>query len=197
MNFFRRYAGLAVLLAGCVALSRAGNDGLTDTAGGWASNSTFRTALAVGQASPVGTTTGTLNINSSGFLYTLNAFSASDLDHDGVTDENDPDDDGDGIADSVELSELGTNPQDSESALRILEVKYAPTGRVDVAWEGTEGHRYELLRSGNVSDFSTNVFSVGTVVATGGTGLWRQTTSILPDQPGTNRAFYRVRLADP
>lgn len=182
---------------GCFILSCTGdNSGVIDAGGGWSTNLSFRAASAVGQALPVGTTVGTLNVNSGGFLYTINMAGSADLDQDGILDENDTDDDGDGIDDLTELSDLGTNPQDFGSALRILQVRYT-TGRVDVAWAGTDGHRYELLRSGNVGDFTTNLVSVGTVVATGGTGQWHQTTSVLPDQPGTNRAFYRVRLADP
>jgi hypothetical protein len=197
---------------------------VTDATGNWASNGAFTTVTAIGQPGPAGCVTNPACINWSGFLNSFLMFPALDHDHDGLPDENDPDDDNDGLADTLELSgsafnpltttdpfradsdqdgmsdaqesAAGTNPLDTNSLLRITRILRSGTG-VLVTWQSREGYTYDLMGAAAVWDVATNAVAVTNATASMGTGVWRETvTSALDSGGGTNR-FYRIRLTVP
>jgi len=145
-----------------------------------------------------------------------------DFDGDKIPDEDDPDNDGDGLADVSELNGSafkpttptdpldpdtdddgvrdgdeaadGTDPLDLESRLWAITHIIVDSGEVTVTWDGRDGRTYELLCATNAEGLATNGVVVSRVTATGGTGSWYETESSDTNTLVSGKAFYRVRV---
>ena len=222
-----RYMATAALLAfwlvfptiGFCELSQAH---VIDGGGGWSSNATFDTFAAVCQPCPVGVNSDASHLNRSGFLHVFTMHTNLDYDSDGIVDEDDPDDDGDGLDDADELSGdafvpstitdpmtadsdgdgmtdgdeagAGSNPWDPNSLLRIIAVEGGDSHHV-VTWQSRNGYAYDLNYAGRVADLATAA-TAATVTATGGVGPWGETHSVATNTSGSEATFYRVEVVD-
>jgi hypothetical protein len=197
---------------------------VVDAAGRWATNGDLATVTTVGQPGPAGCSTNPAHINWSGFLNAFLMFPALDNDHDGIVDENDPDDDNDGLPDALELggsafdpttvtdplradsdgdgmsdsqeAAVGTNPGDTNSLLRITGFRQHGAG-VIVTWRSREGRTYDLLEAETVAGLVSNAVTVTNVTAVNGTGIWHEAESAGTDAADRSNAVYRVRVISP
>jgi hypothetical protein len=154
--------------------------------------------------------------NRSGFLAVFLFSPDDDQDANGVVDEDDADDDGDGLSDVIEITgtaflpttasdpldedsdgdgmsdaaeaAAGTNPRDPKAALRITDVSVRD-GLVRLSWRSRGGYRYSV-RSGD--DPSAGGVTVTSVLATGGIEPWYETTTTWTNAAGDPLRFYRV-----
>ena len=102
------------------------------------------------------------------------------------------DSDGDGSTDGSE-SLAGTNPHDTNSLLEIVRLELSGEMGV-VEWKSRGGKEYEVLRALSVEGLVSSPTVLGPFMATGGTGLWSETTSASTNaMPGAN-AFYGVKV---
>lgn len=189
--------------------------------GGWAFSATHQTVISAHQAGPVGASACSDYHNQSGFLATVRMHPLLDTDGDGLPDEIDPDNDDDGLADATELgghafapptvsdpqvadgdgdghrdgaeAAAGTNPNDADSVLRILSVKWIGDA-LDVAWASRDQRQYELLAAPNAVTLAQSPTVVATVPGVGGPGPWRQGVSTGHVAVTSTTHVYRVRV---
>lgn len=138
-------------------------------------------------------------LTSAGFLAAFLLFPECDFNGNGIPDEDDPDDDGDGLADADELSgrlfdpatltdpfgwdtdgdglsdleELltGTNPRDPDSRL-VVSIGVAGE-EIILQWDGREGKTYQVLSALTIPELIRSACTNAQITAQGGTGLWR------------------------
>ena len=164
-----------------------------DGGGGVASSSMFIAHASFHQPTPVGFTSNSEVLLSTGFLQsdTMKLGRDSDADGDGVNDwdellgrASDPvtptsplllDTDGDGASDAQEVV-AGTNPTDPSQLLRIWFILEDPSGDVvDIRWTAREGRSYKLLCAESAVALRTNATIVAEGIATDGIGPWQTT----------------------
>ena len=210
--------GIALLAASSQAATNEVRS-VVDGAAGWATNAAARVVVAACQPCPVGASRSASYLNRSGFLSAFVMFPALDNDHDGRCDEDDPDDDNDGLADTVELSgaaftpasptdpmradsdgdgmndgaeaATGSNPLDPGSLLRILSI-HRDGPRTRIAWQGRGGRTYALEGAGTLPALATNAVPLATVTAVGGAPPWFDTQAIATNATGAAARYYRV-----
>ncbi|MBN1670563.1 MAG: hypothetical protein JXR37_06000 [Kiritimatiellae bacterium] len=214
---------LATLLLSGVALAQTSEVARThDGCGGWSTNATCQTVIAACQPCPVGFLEHTNDFLAySGFLHSFLMHTNLDTDADGLVDENDPDNDGDGLDDDEELSgarfspvtatspqeadtdgdglsdgaeaAAGTHPGDAEQCLEISDFQYSG-GEVVLTWVSREGYQYEIVCATSVVDLATATQVVATITAGTGTGAWQIAESVCTNSAGETARFYRVDL---
>lgn len=109
------------------------------------------------------------------------------------TDPNNPDSDVDGLPDGSE-SIAGTDPSDGNSALRITSINVS-NGQCYVSWfsRGNNERTYCIRIAGDPGQpFSTVIFSNSVA---GGAAPWYDVTNTIVDASATNKLFYRVDVA--
>ncbi|MFH0909561.1 MAG: thrombospondin type 3 repeat-containing protein [bacterium] len=189
--------------------------------GGWTSNGSFRGMTSIGPGVLAYSFSSPAYISHAGFLN--HSILRSDLDHDAdsIIDENDPDDDNDGVADSVELagnlfdpatptdpflsdsdgdgmsdiseSMAGSNPLDASNYLGLSALGWS-NGMVVLSWQGREGRGYEVLTAFSMMDLLSNPTVLGSVTAAGGTGPWQVAQPSYTNTASGPNSFYGVRL---
>lgn len=219
-----RLACLLLLLSSVIDATAEPTAYTFDTAGGWSACSSYLNLGSLTQSGPCGTNASVAVNNHSGFLNAFVMHPNRDLDGDGICDENDPDDDGDGLSDAEELSGInfnpttstdpanadtdqdglddaqearaGTNPVDFDSALRIMDV--VGLGAQDViTWQGRDGAAYELLLATNVAGLNLSPSIMGPYTARGGIPPWFGTLVNATNTTGPKTRFYRIRSIHP
>jgi hypothetical protein len=95
--------------------------------------------------------------------------------------------DGDGAPDRHEFL-AGTDPEDSQSALRMLSARRITGSKISVRWVGLAGQTYALERSTNLLEGFTQV------VRDNIAGTPPSNTVTDTNAPGPGPFFYRVRL---
>lgn len=213
---------VAILLFGNTA-----HAGLTEESrtlaggGGWTSNQVAQTFSVVGSLAPGGFTRNSSFINQAGFASSVVLQPLVDTDTDGVIDENDPDDDGDGMEDATELAGssfdpvtptaplaadsdsdgttdgdeavAGTNPHDAAARLRITDLQ-PQGGDVVLTWQSRDGYQYDLLGATSVTALAVAPSVVDCHTAAGGTAPWYEVLSVATNTPGGPTLFYRVEV---
>ena len=159
-------------------------------------------------------------VNYAGFLGTFSLKPGLDTDGNGVPNELDPDNDGDNLADTDEVSGdtfipitptdvndpdsdgdgssdynesiAGTDPTDANVELKILSITETNEEQT-VSWMARNGKTYKLMATD--SSFEQPSQAIYTNVASGGSGLWLVTTNIVTDTSNsTNARFYAVEV---
>jgi hypothetical protein len=105
------------------------------------------------------------------------------------TDPNNPDTDGDGMADGAEVR-AGTNPTERSSVFALRECVALPGGGVRIGWSSAAGKRYQLEYRNGLEDASWKPLGP-VVLADSDTG----SADDSPAAPGGPR-LYRVRLVE-
>lgn len=221
----RKATSLAVVL-GCVLMCSAtcfaqytNSSSVLDGCGGWCSNATYKTLIAAHQPCPVGFNQSASHLNYSGFLQTFVLHTNLDTDADGILDENDPDNDGDGLDDSAELggtsfspntvtdtqladsdddgasdgheAGAGTDPWNAGSLLEVTRM-VGGSNAVQVVWKSRQGYTYDVLAVTNLDGLAAVTAVVDTVVGGAGVGPFLETMSTsatLSAEPGR---FYLI-----
>lgn len=219
--------GLAGLSA-CLLFARAAvgadyamTDSTLDAGGGWVSNGATSCAFSWGPSQPTGAHQVGTHAERAGFLARWVMFAAADIDGDGLADELDNDDDGDGLDDRAEMAgtvfpngvitdptvsdsdgdgatdgqELRhlTNPTDASSLFCIEGVTFDD----DLGWKIIEfsgrgnGQAYRVLR--RATPDGPNL-STQTLNVAGGTAPWYNVSAATIDVVETNRCYYILQL---
>jgi len=205
----------------CVA-AYTNESSVVDAAGDWSAGGSYSNINAVAQPSGVSTSrTGQL-LNYAGFLSTFSLRPDLDTDGNGIPDELDPDNDGDALEDTEELSGSafspitatdvndpdtdgdgmsdgdealsGTNPQDTNSLLVITEIGWLTNG-YDVTWLARSNVTYEVYFDNNLTD-TVDFVSFDTVTVTAvAAAPWYAVSNTYSDlaRSGTS-GFYQVRI---
>lgn len=194
---------------------------VVDGGGNFSTNITYQHFSAIGQGGPVGFNDSAANINYSGFLNTFLLAPDQDTDADGVSDENDPDDDNDALRDTTEIAGIafnpqtgtdpfladsdsdgaadgvesvaGTNPLDPASLLAILFASTDGTNDI-VEWQSRGGKTYDVVQAASVDSLSVAPTVVDTVTASGGIGPWFETTTTTTNAAAGAEAYYGVSV---
>ncbi len=216
-----RWRWLGATLCCVAAAASAGTQLPTCTAnsgGGWVDGTNHRALVSLGQGCVAGPLAGATRLSRLGFSNTFVLHPLLDTDGDGVVDENDPDNDGDGIRDREELlgvafspvtvtdpqrvdsdgdgmsdgdeARAGTNPLDASSRFRVLSLTVSG-GNVAITFRGRGGRSYDVLAAKDVADLTTS--PDGTVSAVGGAPPWYETnTSVFRE--AEDRGVFGIRL---
>lgn len=194
------------------------------SAGGWSSNASFRSFHVLGQEAAAAALA--TNVDFAAWSGQLGAFVMSpgrDADGDGLADENDLNDDGDGLPDSVELAGsafdpatptdplstdsdadgsddrdeavAGTNPRNEDSRLEFISVSGAD-GDGTVVWRGRRDRRYAVLSGTNAVSLRDNPSLLGTVTAVGGAAPWYETETSFTNSLTVRNRCYWVRVLE-
>jgi hypothetical protein len=191
--------------------------------GGWGSNAFLRSYSSIGQGVFPGATRNIEYRDFSGWANTFVMNASADHNHNGIPDENDPDDESDGIPDALELSgalfdpmtatdpllsdsdfdnvsdrdeaAAGTNPLNEDSFLSFRSVNRILPGRHAIGWQAREGRTYELLTAPTPRLLLNAPTVAGEYVGPLGIGLWKETLLVVTnDSAGESISFWAVRL---
>jgi len=216
-------ACLAILLALPVLLCAQVQEEahVLDGAGGGAGGASLSNRFSACQIGPVGDSSSGSFMNRAGFYSSFLLHPLLDTDADGITDEDDPDDDNDTLSDLAELSGqsfepqtrtdslltdsdgdgmsdgeeagAGTNPQDGNSLLQLTRVDLEGASVV-LTWTSRDGYTYHLSMAGSVTGLTAHGTVVDTVTASGGVGPWWETESKSTNAIAPGAQFYRVSV---
>ena len=191
---------------------------LNDAAGNWGQSSEYHGFATIGQSSAIRTTTNSSYQSLNGFLQTFVMFPQRDSNGNGIPNENDPDDDGDGISDAMELNGsafspqtptsilesdtdndgltdeeeriCGTDPTNESEALRVeIELE---NERTVISWGGREGKIYDVLFATSITQMLENPLVVETLTAGDGTGVWMKTQCMHTNNQTAASVLYRI-----
>ena len=144
---------LLIALLFCIPVVRAEPEqtgSALDGSGAHMTNGTLVAFTAGGQSGGIGYGTGNDLQNYAGFLAGILLHGNLDTDQDGLADEMDADNDGDGMIDRHELV-AGTEVSNSNSLLRILTITAAGLGQ-QVEWQGGVVATQRLMRKRDLMD---------------------------------------------
>ena len=222
MNTKRIAACLAA--SGIMVLAACGQDYTNkstclDGAGDWSTGGGYTNISAIAQPGGVGVSAGGDYMNYAGFLGTF-SLKGGDMDNDGVDNEADADNDGDGLDDYTEVAgdafsplaatdhnladsdgdgvidgdEAGaqTNPNDSNAFLRITSIAKSGADK-ELKWVARSNVSYRIRSTdGSMSGRPTDILDEMTVT-TPGTGTWQVAEGTYADTLGdTNARFYAI-----
>lgn len=189
-----------------------------DGAGAVASGGTFTNISAAGQPGGVAVATGSSYVNQAGFLNTF-LIKPSLMGVHGIPVEIDPDNDGDGLADEIEIngssfspfsptnpnladsdgdgvtdrseSVAGTNPMDAAAMMEIVRISRG--GIADIAWVARSNKTYKVLFAVTPLQPVTNELT--TVTATGfANAPWYVLTNTLTDGNAATTRVYAIEV---
>jgi hypothetical protein len=187
------------------------------------SNGAVRLVVAAGQGQSLGALSGGGTTLYPGFLGCATLFPALDHDADGLCDEVDSDNDGDGLADLDELlgtrfpvatatdvnaadsdgdgasdgdeAVMASNPLDAQSLLRLTQIRSLTDGSVALAWQSQNGVTYAVDWGVSPRAAALTNALAGTFTASGGSGPWGDVeTAAAVERPAASNAFFRVRI---
>jgi len=144
---------LLITMLFCIPIVRAEPDqthSAWDGSGAHMTNGTLSAFTAGGQSGGIGYATGSTLQNYAGFLAGTILYGDLDTDRDGLADEMDADNDGDGMIDRHELI-AGTEVSNSNSLLRILAITAAGPAQ-QVEWQGGVVATQRLMRKRDLMD---------------------------------------------
>ena len=206
---FADYTGVSSTLNGC---------------GGWASNGLFSTLMTVVSSCPAEpASTGGNFTGFSGFLETYVAAPSTDSNHNGIPDENDPDNDVDGLQDSQELAgsafnpstptdlnqcdsdtdgasdldeaHAGTNPLDANSLFEFGLLRVTGS-HVILRWKSRMGSQYEVRTADSLAELIT-ARALATVNGAAGPAPWYESETTFTNNLSPGRSFYSVKRVQP
>ena len=218
---------LAVGVSNVTAQTFTNSRTVLDGSGCWVSGGSDSNISAAGQPGGVLVSTNGNLVNLAGFLNAFVLRCGCDADCDGLPDELELDNDGDGLNDVAELTgsafqptaptnpndpdsdhdgftdaeeaAAGTDPTGSNALLRITSVQKTG-GSVIVGWLARSNKTYRVKNDVTLAGGSVLTSLVATVTADGpGPAPWYPTTHYYTDTnaPATNAFFYRIEVIAP
>ncbi len=184
----------------------------------------YRHVSAGGQPGGVFSSAGGDMVNNAGFLQAVDIKRPDqDTDSDGVIDELDLDNDGDGLPDLTEVegsafdpttptlvnvadtdgdgipdhdeSVAGTDPTDEDAFLQITSIE-SESGEVVLSWTARDGKQYRVL-SADGSHTYPFPDEAGSVTAVGGDAPWYETTGHFTNEAPVEVRTYAVEVVVP
>lgn len=194
-----------------------------DVTGNQVSGGGIHGVYAAGQGGSVAQAEGGGVTHYAGFLGCFLLSSALDTDQDGLVDELDGDNDGDGLTDLAEASGSGfspqtvtdlnatdsdhdgmtdgeesvarTNPLDPGSLLAITGITLGSGPTAKLTWKARDGMNYNIYRTEDLTDPGASTY-VTTVSAAGGTAPWYETSASTDvDAATSTNAMFSVEIA--
>ena len=166
-----------------------------DASGCWSGHGTCSNLGAAGQSGGIATCSGGGFVNQAGFLHTFWMRGDLDRDQDGLPDEADPDNDGDGLDDTVELAGTafapttptlvnnldsdgdgaddgaeavaGTSPIDAGMQLKITSIAHDPVAGATVSWLARSNKTYRVWSAGQLRTAGSFTTLAGQTTAVG------------------------------
>lgn len=192
-----------------------------DMAGGRSTNALYTHISSVGQSGGFDISSAPSCENQAGFLTAFYMQPDLDTDGDGLADEADPDNDNDMVNDEDEITGsiyagpavtdpnnadtdgdgfndgdeaiAASDPTDDTMYLHITSIEAAGiTNGVIIGWQAQGGKYYKVMKMDDLLTDDSGTW-LGTVLATGGTGVWYNTTANYTDvtsPPATGRYYY-------
>jgi hypothetical protein len=194
---------------------------VVDGAGAWSSGGTYSNVNAVAQPGGVSISRNGSMINYAGFLNTVALRPALDTDGDGIINEYDPDNDGDDLEDSEELSGsefspttvtdlndadsdddgmsdgeesvAGTDPLDVNALLAITAVTDLTNG-TQISWLARSNKTYEVLWRTSLTNAGDYTSMDTVTVSAVAAGPWYVVTNAYDDltHSTVSNGFYRI-----
>ena len=188
---------------------------------GWSMSSDYQCVGAIGRGLVPSDPQNSLYTVREGFISSFIFQPSADHNNDGIPDEDDPDDDGDGVSDLDEISGslfdpvtptdpllsdtdgdgvedideayAGTNPQDSNAYLHLAELNLNGS-QFRLHWEGREGFHYQVIAAETPEQLLLNPVVLQTLTAGAGSGLWKVSTEEYLDTNEDPLTVYSIRL---
>ncbi|MFH0878180.1 MAG: hypothetical protein V2A34_00565 [Lentisphaerota bacterium] len=194
--------------------------GSTSAGGGWSGSTAYSSYGLLGEGTIATPLSGPQWISFSGFANAFVMHPDSDLNGNGIPDENDPDNEGDGLSDEQELAgalfdpptstdpnladsdldgmsdaqeaSAGTDPRDASRYFALLPLSRTGQGMV-VPWQARAGRTYEVLFGASVTGLPGA--TVADVTPGGGEGPWQETIGVFTGAV-SGAGFWAVRLKE-
>lgn len=218
-------AFLSLLLAGsAVAFAQYTNkSSVLDGSGTRAAGGSYTNLSAAGQPGGTAGSEGGGFANQAGFLNTFSLQPGLDTDHDGLTDELDPDNDNDGLADATEIggsgfnpatptlvnladtdgdgqldgweAVAGTDPTDKNAFLELVAISNTPAGHgIAVAWLARGNNQKTYVVRATTDALQPYSTVVFSNTVAGGNAPWFAVTSSITHVISSNTQFYAVEV---